>query len=237
MRTYGNSEWVAKTGVVNTPTISGKDIFGHLEIKGKLPNPLEPAIEHHLATVKTIGEKWKVVLEAHAKILHDACEATKGLETNAEKADRLHALLKNVKHPNLLKNVSFSGLMGTISKDSDGGLHICCWEGSEPPMEPIARERLATMAALTCKILTSTDGFYKAYHVSIMEEEALKGYGNQEEADGTGYDLWDHLCEEDHTPSLFFYEDQLYRDTYWELIASGVEIARALELWMHRSVK
>lgn len=226
MRTYGSSDWISKTGLVKTATVSGNGISQYLEVGGRIPQPLEPAIDHHLSVVKQVADKWKAVIAKHTQTLRAALTAVEHLATNAEKAARLQELLKNVQPPDLLKDVSLVGLMGHVKKDVNGSLSIG-GEDTGATVPPLTREQLLHTAALTCRVLTATDGFYKAYNVPIIFDD---------EDDEDFIDQFEH---NKHLTRLFSSEAQSYTHlkSYYELIGSGTTIAHALERWMHRSVK
>lgn len=242
MKTYGDPAWVAKTGVVDTSTISGKNIFEYLAVNGKIPHPLEAAIDRHIATVDHLGKKWKTEIEAHAESIYKACEATKKLKTNAERIERLHTVLKDIHQPVLLKNVSLSGLMGIVKVGDYDNLSIG-GTNTEKAIEPIPKEDITKVAKLTCKVLKAVEVF-DDYYIPITDNETFANrYGNPkentrgEESD----DFWDHFFSmvesNPHTKQLLLADERIYLDTYYELIRSNFQLAKALERWMYRSMK
>lgn len=235
MRTYGNPSWVSKVGTVTSATISGKNIHDYLEINSKIPDPLEPAVDQHIRIVEKLAKEWHAAIKENDKIIRAAFEATRELETNAEKAERVHKLLKNVHHPDLLKNVSLTGLMGIIKKDEDGRLSIGETD-TEKPIPPLPQNHIVPVAKIACKLIGVADSFYSLYRSSVLDSEGVEAYGNIDEQNAGDY-FWNRLEENDHTIDLIWEEDRIDLDNQYNLILSVFNVAKALERWMHRSTK
>lgn len=236
-RTYGDQRWVDHNGLTTSKEISGSDIFEILEVNGQLPisiSAISSDVTQHKNTTEKILSKWKEILENHSEIIYNAFKTSLKYETLEERGNSVIASLKNVPIPNLIKGTSFNGLMGSVI--ISGNNITIGGKKSNQVINSIPKNEIVAIANLTCDILKSQNDFFSTYLVPIIHDEDVADF----EIEDSDSSILEELHKKNpHVSTLVDGDSQndRYLNSYWEVASSLVNIAHALERWMHRSVK
>lgn len=235
-RTYGNKEWLASVGVVTPREISGTAIYDYLECGGKIPHPIKPAIDRHEQAATAILAKWKVKVEQYSKLTHGIFENCKQYKTNEERAQYLIKAFKDVPHLNILNGTSLSGLMGSYTVSDYGLLDIGGNSNGAPKVNSLSEEEIITISGIVCSLLHNWSDMYAKYEVPLITDSEIENYS----ADAKSVNgLWKHIEKDEHLKEHVDLIGLLnnFLHNYYTVVESSLMIARALERWMHRSVK
>ena len=233
--TYGNPKWVQDYGLTKATKISGQGIFPYIEVNNSIPFNLESACSTHISTVDTILKEWSLILTKYYDVLKNAFEQAKKEKTTNTKVAILVKLLTKVEPPDLTKNISVVGLMGTILVHDRKKYGIMIGHNKESnPIQPLPENTFPIIVKCIISLLNAYKNSATYFSVSnSIDEDAFDLLPD-------GDDIWDELCDtSDHVADLFFSTEQweMFLRDVMSLRSSLFYLAKALETWLHRSMR
>lgn len=233
-KTYLNPEWLDKQQFVQGP-ISGQGIVDRLVQGNKLPKDVPDAVRGHLNAVINFLQALHAPMRQYATKINAVWDKMTTFENINAAIEYGEKELQGIRTPAQFLNFKSNGLLGNPKLVREHGDLTLVFEGakSEIALPALTRDQVQKVAQV---LLELTDSSVK-FNELLSFKPAAYDY-EDDQFSGENEDLWQQMIGQDIADHYSHnHHESEWLGVLWESVDSVGDLAKALELWLSRSIK